>query len=115
MNIQYCIDMAAKQAYVRKQSRHYAVVLDKKGRVVGEAANSYQKTHPIMKKTSNKLGLHKEYCHAEALAIVRAKGKGEKLIVARVDNNNKSCYSAPCPICAFLAKEAGIKSIEFTI
>ena len=114
-NLQYCIEKASELPYKRSESRHYSVVVNKRGKIVGEAANSYTKTHTIMAKTSKRLGLEKEYCHAECLAIVRARGKGHKIYIARVDSRGNACYSAPCPVCAVLIKEAGIKVVEFSV
>jgi deoxycytidylate deaminase len=90
------------------------VIVDKRGKIVAEAANDYQKTHPIMAKASKKLGMTKEYCHSEMLALVRAKGKGVKMYISRVDSKGNPCYSAPCPVCAALIAESQIKSVEYT-
>ena len=69
-----------------------------------------------MAKMSSKLGLDKCFCHAEQLALVRARGKGCKLFVVRVDSKNRPMYSSPCKVCTELIKESGhIKSVEFTV
>ena len=114
MNLQYCIDKAKEQTYVRKQSRHYCVIVDKRGKIVAEAANDYLKTHTVMHKASRKLGLEKDYCHSEMLALVRSRGKGVKMFIARVDSQGNACYSAPCIVCASLIAQSQIKSVEFT-
>lgn len=115
-NIEYALSMARQLPYKRGTQRHYALVVDKKGRIVSEAANSYTRTHTAMYKASRKLGLQKDFCHAECLALIRARGKGCKLIVVRVDAQNNPCYSAPCPVCSVLIKEAThIKSVEFSV
>lgn len=113
--LEYCIEKCREIPYKRGYQRHYSVVVDKRGRLISEASNSYTKTHTIMAKTSKRLGLDKEYCHAECLAIIRAKGKGYKIFIARVDSRGEPCYSAPCPVCGVLIKEAGFKSVEFTV
>jgi len=119
MNIQYCIDMAAKQPYVRKQSRHYAIVMDKKGRVVGEGTNEYFKSHPLSAKAGKAVGLPDKICiHAELKALLADRQrKGVKLIVARVDSKGQPAYSEPCLVCKHLLQTdfKHIKSIEFTI
>lgn len=117
MNIQYCLDKAREIPYIKGQSRHWCAIYDKRGKLISEAGNSYCKTHPIMSKTSKKLGLHKEYCHAEVLALLRSKGKGCKLVVVRVDNSGDSVYSKPCIVCETLIMEnfPNIKSIEYSI
>lgn len=113
--LQYCVNKACESPYVRGQTRHYAVVTDRKGKIVGEGRNDYTKSHPLMFRTSRKIGLQKDCIHSEMLAIIRSKGKGEKIYVARVDSKGNPSYSAPCPVCAVLIKEAGIKSVEYTI
>lgn len=82
---------------------------------MSQATNSYSKTHPLMAKASKKLGMVKEYCHAEALALIRSRGKGEKLIVVRIDSEDRACYSAPCLVCADLIKNSHIKYVEFSV
>lgn len=114
-SLEYCLSKAREIPYKRGEQRHYSVVVDKRGRLISEAANSYTKTHTIMAKTSKRLGLEKEYCHAECLAIVRAKGKGHKIYIARVDAQGKACYSAPCPVCATLIAESNLKAVEFSV
>lgn len=115
--IEYCIENASKIKYVKGQERLYAVVLDKRGRIVSEAANSYIKTHPKQYYAAKKVGKpHKQYCHAEALALLRSKGKGVKLVVARVNRKGKPLLAKPCPVCEQLIKEhGGIQSVEYTV
>jgi deoxycytidylate deaminase len=116
MSLDYCIQEARKLPRVKDQQRHYAVVVDGKGRVISEGTNSYIKTHTMMHKASRKLGLEKDFCHAEQLALSRARGRGCKLIVVRIDAKAQPCYSEPCPVCKLLIKEAGhIKAVEFTV
>lgn len=103
---------ACSTPHKRGEYRHHCVILDNKGRIVSEAKNSYSKTHPVMARASAKLGLVKEYAHAEMLAIVRAKGKGVKLVVVRVDSKGNLAQSMPCVVCQELIKQAGIKSVE---
>lgn len=118
MSIQYCLEKARELPYIKGQSRHYSIILDKRGRIVSEAANSYTKTSPRMAKAANKAGLPDKQClHSEALALFRDKQrKGVKLIVARVSADGKSMYSAPCPVCAILIQEhSNILSVEFSV
>ena len=114
--MEYALSKAREIPYKRGYQRHYALVLDKKDRIISEAANSYTRTHTAMHKASRKLGLCKDFAHAECLALVKAKGKGCKLIVVRVDSKGESCYSAPCPVCSLLIKEAKhIKSVQYSV
>lgn len=117
-NLKYCIEKASEVKHRRTFSRHYAVVTDKRGRIISEARNSYDKTHTVMKRAAERVypndKYHKEFCHAEALAIVRSKGRGHRIYVARVDYKGRPVNSKPCDICSFLIKEAGIEFISFT-
>lgn len=115
-NLDYALSKAREIPYKRGYQRHYALVLDKKDRIISEAANSYTRTHTAMARASKKLGMSKLYAHAECLALIRAKGKGCKLVVVRVDAQGNACYSAPCPVCSLLIQEAKhIKSIEYSV
>lgn len=113
--LDYCIQKASELPYQKHRSRHYAVIVDKRNRVIAEAGNSYQKTHPLMAKASKKLGMCKEYAHSEMLALVRSRGKGVKMYIARVDSRGNACYSAPCPVCATLIAESSLKAVEFSV
>src|SRR5574343_1616391 len=103
--IQYCIESAMKTPYQKGRYRHYCVITNKKGVIVAEAQNSYEKTNPIMFYTSQKLGIeNKLFGHAEQLAIsrVRTKERNLKLTVVRINKNGKLVNSKPCPICEYL-------------
>lgn len=118
MSLQYCIDMARSIPFIRDQKRLFAVVLDKKNRIVSEASNSYTLTHPKQFKAAKRVGLDdKIYCHAELLALIRDKSRrGVKLIVARVTADGKPANAKPCVICETLLKEfKNIQSVEYTI
>lgn len=94
--LDYALNKARKLPYTKGQSRVYAIVTDKRGRIVSQGANSYVKTSTHMHRASRKLGLVKDYCHAEMVALVRAKGNGSKLYVARV--NAKGGANAGFPL-----------------
>ena len=113
--LDYCIEQCRKTPYKRGEQRHFCAIVDKRGRLISEAANSYTKTHTLMAKASKKLGVQKEFCHAEMLALVRARGKGVKIFVARIDSQGNACYSAPCVVCASLISESQIRSVEFSV
>jgi len=119
--LSYAVDRAGNIPYKRGQSRHYCVIVNKRGKVVAEAANSYVTTHPVMAKVSKRVGLDKTFCHAEALALLRAAkkvGKGDKglsLYVARVDAKGNATNSEPCPVCKLMIEESGvIKNVYHT-
>lgn len=114
--IEYCRKKACEIPHKKGKFRHYAVVLDKKGRIVSEGRNSYVKTHTHMHKASRKLGLEKDFLHAEVAALLKSKGVGVKLVVVRVDCNGELMYSKPCPVCELLISEAEhIESVEYSI
>lgn len=116
--IDYAIKRASELPFMKGQKRLFAVILDKKNRIVCEASNSYSQTHTAMfrygKRTGNPL---KCYLHAEVHALLKDKNRrGVKMIVARVDSKGKPCLAAPCSACQLTLKEASyIKSIEFTV
>lgn len=115
--LDYCIKMASAMPYERGKMRLYCVVLDRKNRVVSEGKNSYTRSHVKHFNAAKKVGLElKIYCHAESLALIRSRGKGCKLVVARVNSFNQPVNATPCPICALMCKEhGGIISVEHTI
>lgn len=117
-SIDYCLDKARAILYRKHRSRHYAVVLDKRGKVVGEGANQY-KTHPLAAKAGKAVGLPAKECvHAELSALLSDRyRKGVKLVVCRVDSRGRSAYSEPCQVCKYVIKEyfPNIKSIEYSI
>jgi tRNA(Arg) A34 adenosine deaminase TadA len=54
--------------------------------------------------------------HAEMAALRRCKRtKGAVLYVARVNKRGEERMSKPCPKCAKLLKDAGIKKVVYTI
>lgn len=116
--ISYAIDKACQTPYKKGQQRHYAVIADKRGRVLSEGENSYTKTSPKMKRAGERVGLpDKVFWHAECKAIYSLKegAKAYKIVVVRVDSEGNPVHSAPCPLCQALIKEAGIKVVEYTV
>lgn len=116
-SIDYAIEMARKQPYTKNQQRHYSIILDKRGRMVSQGANSYVVTHPLMHKHSKKLGLCKDFIHSEVNALIKDKSrKGVKLIVVRIDSKGSPCNSEPCCVCkAVIETFSNIKTIEYTV
>lgn len=110
--------MAAKQPYVKGQSRHYACLVNKKGKIVAESANSYSCSHTKQFHYAKKVGRPEAiFLHSELACLLKdRKRQGVKLFVARVDSKNRPCYSAPCEICAMALKDySNVKSIEFSL
>ena len=92
--------------------------LDKHGRVLSVATNSYAKTHPTQSKWAGKAGFsEKQFLHAEIAALVKAlrtKQQPYKIQVIRVNNLGELRMAKPCPICSMAIKEAGIKFVEYS-
>lgn len=118
MSLQYCIEQARKLEYTRKQSRHYACITDKRGRIIVESANDYRCSHTQQFKWAKKAGRPEAiFLHSEMACLLKDKRKqGVKMFVARVDSAGNPCYSAPCEICALaIASYSNIKSVEFSV
>jgi tRNA(Arg) A34 adenosine deaminase TadA len=113
-NLEYALQQARKIPYVKGQARHYALVLDSKDRIISESANSYTRTHTAMHKASRKLGLLKDYAHAELLAIVKSRGRGCKLLVVRVLADGSKANSEPCLVCKEILRNSHIESVEYS-
>ncbi len=93
-----------------------ATIYDKKNKIVAEAENSFTKTHPLQLKYAMACGMpFKAFLHAEILAIIRAKGKGHKIVVERFNKAGEPVLAKPCPICMMAIQEAGISRIEYTL
>lgn len=116
-NLEYCLRKASELPFVRHQKRLYAIVLDKRNRIVGEGANSYTKTSRRQFEAAKRIGKPEKIClHSEAVALFRSRGKGCKLIVARVDSRGQPCLAKPCDVCMELVRLHGkISSIEFSV
>jgi deoxycytidylate deaminase len=100
-----------------KKQRIYAIITDKKERILSFGTNSYSKSNPLQAyycelATKER---HKIFIHAELEALVRLKGrKAEKIFVARVNKKNEPVACTPCPICAMALQDAGITEIITT-
>jgi len=90
---------------VPHQHRHGALVLASGGRVLAKGCNDYQKGK-----------------HAEISALNKvphdAKGSVEELIVVRARRdkaNGPFALSKPCPQCQKAMKEAGVKTVRYSV
>ena len=93
-----------------------ATIYDKKNKVISIAENSYSKTHPTQLKYAMACGMpYKAFLHAEILALIRAKGKGYKIVVERYNKAGQPVLAKPCPICMMALKESQIERIEYTL
>ncbi len=94
-----------------------ATCLDKRGRLLSHATNSYKKTHPLQAYFAKKVGKpHQVFLHAEIAAILAAKGKKiHKIVIFRRDHVfHRLALAKPCPICQEAIKAFGIKHVEYS-
>lgn len=114
--IEYTIQKC-KEMPVPKKHRHrvYAVCTDKRGRIVGEAENSYTKTHPWQQELGALTGNDELSClHAEVAALLKSRGKAVNIYIARVGRSGKPLAAAPCVACSLAIKLMNIKNVFFT-
>lgn len=116
-NLEYCISKARELPYVKKQYRLYAVITDRRGRIIAESSNSYTCTHPKQYRAAMRVGKPlKQYLHAEAGALIKSKGKGCKLFVARVLSDGTPANAKLCCVCEEMMRlHGGIRSVEYTV
>lgn len=117
-NLQYCLDKARQLEYSKKKSRHYCVIVNKRGRIVSESSNDYGCTHPQQHMWAKRAGRPEAiYLHSELACLLKdRKRQGVKMFVARVNASGEACYSAPCEICSLaIASYSNIKFVEFTV
>ena len=118
--LDYCLDKARELSVAtHRNARVYAAVLDRKGRIIGEASNSFTKTHPKQGRFAKQVGQpDRQYLHAEAAALIRALRSSSDvhtLVVGRVIRNGSSALAAPCPVCNAMIKEAGVAKVIYSV
>lgn len=82
-------------------------MLDKK-RITGRGHNRL-KTHP---KLYNEYGYYSQ--HAEVVAVMKARGEGDTLVVVRIAKNGSLTCSMPCRKCMEFMKDHGIKTVFYS-
>jgi cytidine deaminase len=113
------VDIIADVIELAKQNNEkfkLASIITVNGRTVASAFN-VSKSHPLQYKYAKKVGREEAiYLHAELLCIIRAKGRGDTLIVARVGKNGEVKLAKPCSICMeAIRHETDIRVIHYTI
>jgi tRNA(Arg) A34 adenosine deaminase TadA len=118
-SIKYCIEKAHSIEASTFQRKVYAVITDKKGKVLAEGQNSYTKTHTFQYECAKKIG-NEEKCflHAEIAAICRLshqhKEKAYKIYIARASKQNGTLLAAPCAVCQEAISRTSIQVVEYT-
>lgn len=116
--LDYAIEKARDLDVDENYVRVYAVITDKRGKIVSEGPNSYKKTHPLQAKFARMVGNEEAvYLHAEIQAMVKCKeGQGHKMYVARVGRTGNPLPACPCKICQLAIEQLGIiSSVEYTV
>lgn len=115
--LNYAIENARRLTHEPNRTRVYAVVVDKKDKILSEGYNNYKKTHPRQAYFAKLVNLpYKVFLHAEISALVKTKvGKPHKMYIARVNSLGQPLPAAPCPICCMALKDSDIISIEHTV
>jgi deoxycytidylate deaminase len=94
-----------------------ALIYDRKGRLLTVGRNSYHKTHPLQARAAQAVGLdEKIYLHAEIDALVRLRDwrRAHRMVITRYTRDGQPALARPCPVCARVINQAGIKIIEHT-
>lgn len=77
-------------------------VVTKKKRWIAIGANNMEKTDPK--------SLNPWMCqHAEQVAINKANGAGDTIVIARLDKSDKLALARPCPHCMNAIRNAGYR------
>lgn len=122
--IEYAIEQAKKLPIEKDRQRLYAVLTDKKGNILAEASNDYDKSHPFQAKYAKMLGMEEKiYKHAEIATLIKIVTvykkkhlieKAHTLYVARVGKTQQVMNACPCPICQKALNDFNIENIVHT-
>jgi deoxycytidylate deaminase len=94
-----------------------SIITTKRGRIVAEGYNSFSRTHTMQYRYGSR-HTSSEACflHSEVAALLKAKGSGHTIYVARVNKQNIPAMARPCGACmAAIEQESTIKRIVYTI
>ena len=118
------LSQAIAVALSSQSKKKVGAIILKKGKIVASAVNLEKKSHPIQafygEKAScihNNNGLsQKIYLHSEVNCLIRSKGRGDTIIVARVGGRGgkELRMAKPCKICSLALEEYGIKHIHYS-
>jgi len=94
-----------------------ATCYDKRGRIISEAFNNYNKTHPYQANLARRVGMpEKQALHAEVASLLKAGTRPiYKIKIERYHKDGTPANACPCAICQLAIKEFGVKVVEFTI
>lgn len=94
-----------------------ASVYDKRGNLIGEAFNSYVKSHPLQAHFAKLAGKPDAvYLHAEIAALLKCgEKKPHSIFIERYSMDGRPALAAPCKICMRAIKHFGIQQITYTV
>lgn len=96
-----------------------AIIRDKKRRILSIGKNSYIKTHPMMKRITQKLGYvddERVYIHAEIDAINKCSNLDKAYSIEVYNYSHRSSSyrtSKPCEICMSGIRSTSIRYIHY--
>lgn len=93
-----------------------ALAYDKRGKLLSVGRNSYIKTHPLQQRFARKARQHdRVFLHAEVDALIKARGQHvHRLVVVRLDKDNRPALAKPCECCQLAIKHFGVRHVEHT-
>lgn len=118
------LNQAVAVAMSSTSKKRVGSIILKKTRLIASAVNLENKTHPIQASYGERAScIHnnqslkmKTFLHSEISCLIRSKGRGDTIVVARVggkDWGELRC-SRPCKVCSLALKENGIKHIHYS-
>lgn len=118
------LNQAIAVAMSSQSKKKVGSIILRKTKLIASAVNLETKTHPIQAAYGERAScIHnnqgfrmKQYLHSEINSIIRSKGKGDTIVVARVGGNGAKELrnSRPCAVCSIALKESGIKHVHYS-
>lgn len=101
----------------RVRHRIKASVFDKRGTLISQAVNSYEKSHPLQAHFARLCGKPDSiYLHAELAALLKCGLKRpHSIFVERYKKDGTPGMARPCIICQAALRHWGVKHIQYTV
>lgn len=117
--MEYAIAKCKQMPYHNKYVRVYAVVTNRRNKIIAEASNDYKSSCKIQRKYARFINSEKVFSHAECQALntihPRHLDQVYKIYIARVYKDGSLANACPCSICSAAIKDFGISIVEHTI
>lgn len=89
-------------------------VLERKGKPVCTAVNSYTRSHKRQRDYADRAGFPKKvYLHAEIAALIKSRCRGDTMYVYRLNRKGELLPSRPCPVCQLALNELKIRQVYY--